>query len=147
MISALRVIERIHGHLGWLAVAALLHPAILLRRPARRARLAVSLATAGVVVTALLGGGIYPEYRARLKQHIFIDSPRLGWMFERKEHLAVGAVSFALAGCVAHLSVPWVGEESRAAMSRLAHRSFVVAFVFAALVATIGVVVASFRSF
>jgi hypothetical protein len=147
VIQLLRVLERIHGHLGWLAVAALLHPAVLLRRPRRRARLAVSLATGLVVGNAILGGYLYPEYRSRLKQSIFIDTPRLGWMFERKEHLAVGAVAFALAGCIAHLSLPWMDETTADTMARLAHRSFVVAFVLAAAVACIGVAVASFRSF
>jgi hypothetical protein len=147
VILLLRVLERVHGHLGWLAVAALLHPAVLLRRPKRRARLSVSLATGLVVVTALLGGYVYPEYRVRLKHSIFVEAPRLGWMFERKEHLAVGAVAFTLAGFIAHLSLPWMEESAAAAMSRFAHRSFVVAFVLAFAVACIGVAVASFRSF
>jgi hypothetical protein len=149
VVSALRVLERVHGHLGWLSVAALLHPAILLR-PARRvrlARLAVALATSFVVATAALGAYLYPEYRARLKQRIFVESPRLGWIFERKEHLAVGAVAFALVGCAAHLSLPLFDDDTRDAMARLAHRAFVVAFVLAALVAVFGVAVASFASF
>jgi hypothetical protein len=143
----LRILERIHGHLGWLAVAALLHPAILLRNPKRRARLAVGLTTSLVVVTALLGGFIYPEYRARVKQHIFIEAPRVGWLFERKEHLAVGAVAFALAGCIAHLSLPLLPEDTRDVAARLAHRAFVAAFVLALFVAVLGVAVASFKSF
>jgi hypothetical protein len=144
----LRVLERVHGHLGWLAVAALMHPAILLRNPKRRARLAVALTTSLVVVTALIGGSIYPEYRARLKQHIFIEAPKLGWMFERKEHLAVGAVTFALVGCLAHLSLPaFEEEETRRVVARLAHRSFVISFAFTVVVAVIGVAVASYKSF
>jgi hypothetical protein len=144
----LRVLERIHGHLGWLSVAALLHPAIFLRKPKRRARLSASLATAFILATALLGGYFYPEYRSRIKQHIFIEAPRLGWMFERKEHLAVGAVGFALAGCLAHLSLPVFSEDAtKTTVARLAHRSFVAAFVLALIVASLGVTVASYKSF
>jgi len=144
----LRILERIHGHLGWLSVAALLHPAIFLRNPKRRARLAVSLATGFTVTTALLGGYIYPEYRLRLKQHIFIEVQRLGWMFERKEHLAVGAVGFALAGCLAHLSLPIFTEDAtKRTVAMLAHRAFVAAFVLALFVAVLGVSVASYKSF
>jgi hypothetical protein len=144
----LRVLERIHGHLGWLAVAALLHPAILLRQPRRRAPLAVSLATLSAVATGLLGGIIYSSYRERLKQHIFIEAPRIGFLFERKEHLAVGAIGLALAGCVAHLSVPaFDDEKTRLAVARLAHRAFLGAFVLALVVAVLGVTVASFKSF
>jgi hypothetical protein len=147
-VLLLRVLERIHGHLGWLSVASLLHPAILLRNPKRRARLAVSLTTAFVVATALLGANIYPEYRSRIKQHIFIEAPTIGWMFERKEHLAVGAVAMALVGCVAHLSLPVFAEDgTKRTVARLAHRAFVASFVLALLVAVLGVVVASYKSF
>jgi hypothetical protein len=144
----LRVLERVHGHLGWLAVAALLHPAILLRDPRRRAPLSVALATGLVVLTASLGAYVYPHYRSDLKQRIFLESPAIGWSFERKEHLAVGAVAFALAGCVAHWSARRFGDEAaRRTIARLAHRSFVLAFAFALVVAVIGVAVASYKSF
>ena len=144
----LRVVERIHGHLGWLAVAALLHPAILLRDPRRRARLSAVLAAATVVLTAALGAWLYPHYRLLLRQRIFIDSARHGWLFERKEHLAVGAVVFALVGCIAHLMVPAIDDgPTRVGVARLAHRAFVIATVLALIVATLGVTVASFRSF
>lgn len=144
----LRVVERIHGHLGWLAVAALVHPALMLANPRRRARLSVTLATGTVVLTAALGAWLYPHYRLLLKQRIFIDSARHGWLFERKEHLAVGAVVFALVGCIAHLMVPALDEgPTRARLARLAHRAFVIAAMLALIVATLGVTVASFRSF
>ncbi|MGH7294493.1 MAG: hypothetical protein ACRELB_06160 [Polyangiaceae bacterium] len=147
-VLLLRVVERIHGHLGWLTVVALLHPAILLRNPRRRARLSVVLATSLAVATALLGATVYPEYRARLKQHIFIEAPRIGWLFERKEHLAVGAVSLAVAGCLAHLSAPLFDDEgTRATVARLAHRAFVAAFVLGVLVGLLGMAVASYKSF
>jgi len=82
-----------------------------------------------------------------LKQSIFIDAPRVGWMFERKEHLAVGAVAFAVAGCVAHLTLPWMDAATAPTVARVSHRCFVAAFLLAAVVACIGVAVASFRSF
>lgn len=147
-VLLLRVLERVHGHLGWLSVAALLHPALLLRNPRRRARLAVSLATLAVVGTSLLGATIYPEYRSRIKQHLFIEVPRLAWMFERKEHLAVGAVTLALVGCVAHLSLPWYeADATKRSVARLSHRAFVTSFVLALIVAVLGVTVASYESF
>lgn len=146
-MTLLRALERIHGHLGWLSVAALLHPAILLRNPRRSARLSVGLATAFVVATAVLGASMYPEYRARLKQHIFLEAPRLGWLFERKEHLAVAVVAFACAGCAAHLAAPTLDEATRRVAAKVAHRAFVAAFVLSLAVASIGVAVASFKSF
>jgi hypothetical protein len=144
----LRALERIHGHLGWLSVAALLHPAIVLVNPRRRARLSVSLAAAFALATGLLGAWLYPEYRGRIKQHLFIEVPRVGWLFERKEHLAVGAVALAMAGCVAHLSATGLAEgPTRRSAAMLAHRAFVASFTLALLVAALGVVVASYRSF
>jgi len=147
-VLVLRVLERIHGHLGWLAVVALLHPAILLRSSRRRARLSVVLATIAAAATGALGAYIYPEYRHRLKQHIFIEAPRIGWMFERKEHLSVAVIALAIAGCVAHLSLPLFDDDAtKQTVARLAHRAFVAAFVLSIAVAALGVVVASFKSF
>lgn len=143
----LRVAERLHGHLGALAVVALLHPVVLLRDPRRRASWSVGLATA--LVSSVFAGGIalYPAYRAQLKRSIFVDAPTLGWMFERKEHLAFAAMAFAWAGCAAHLAA-WRAEgPARERLARLAHRAFAAAFACAATVAGIGVAVASFRSF
>ncbi len=144
---ALRVLERVHGHLGWLSAAALLHPAIVLRNPKRRAKLSVSLATSFVCATGALGAYFYPDYRRILKQHIFRESAAIGWLFERKEHLAIGAVAFALAGCVAHLSLRSFDDREQGSVARLAHRSFVVSFALTLAVAVLGVVVASFKSF
>ena len=146
-MSTLRLLERVHGHLGWLAVVALLHPVVLLRKTKRRARLAVALTTSLVVVTASLGAGIYPDYRTRLKQRVFIEAPSWGWAFERKEHLAVAAVAFALVGCVAHFVAPSMPDGARERVARTAHLAYVVAFAFALVVACIGVAVASFKSF
>jgi hypothetical protein len=148
-LQLLRALEHIHGHLGWLSVAALLHPAIILQRDKRRAPLAVCLATAFVVFTALVGAGIYPDYRDRIKQHLFIEAPKVGWLFERKEHLAVGAVAFALAGCVAHLAGPaFAGDDAvRRTIARVAHRAFVASFLLALVTAGLGVAVASYKSF
>jgi hypothetical protein len=144
----LRLLEHVHGHLGWLSVAALLHPAIVLRNPNRRARLSVALATGFLVATALLGVCIYPQYRDRIKQHIFIELPKLGWMFERKEHLAVGALAFAIVGCVSHLALRLaLGDEIKRTMARLAHRAFIVAFALSLIAASLGVAVATYKSF
>jgi hypothetical protein len=147
-ILLLRLLERIHGHLAWLSVAALLHPAILLRNPRKRARLSAALAALLTVLTAALGALIYPDYREQIRQHLFRDAPRIGWMFERKEHLAVGATGLALAGAIAHLSLPlFEPGPVRTTVAQLAYRAFVAAFVLALTVAVLGVSVASYRSF
>lgn len=147
-IPILRVLERVHGHLGWLAAVALVHPAILLRNPARRARLSAILATAAATAAAALGAGIYPAYRRQIKQHLFIESPTLGWLFERKEHLAVAVVAFAWVGCLTHCAAAWFPtRELTTTMRRTAHRAYCIAAAFAVAVALLGVAVASKRSF
>ncbi len=147
-MNALRILEHVHGHLGWLAVAALLHPAIVLRNPKRRARLAVTLSTVAAIGAGVLGSAIYPDYRKQLKQQIFIHAPRLGWCFERKEHLAVGAIGFAIVGCVLHLSLGAVADDSlRQTLARGAHRAFVASFAMALAVAALGVAVATYSTF
>lgn len=146
-LFALRILERIHGHLGWLAVIALLHPVIVLRRPKRRAPLAATLSTALALATGILGTTIYPEYRVRLKQAIFLDAPTLGWCFERKEHLGLFAIMFALVGCVAHLAAPSFAKERQELVATMAHRAYLAAFALAALAAILGIAVAVQRTF
>ncbi|MDP9148378.1 MAG: hypothetical protein M3O36_00335, partial [Myxococcota bacterium] len=102
LLDPLRLEEHVHGHLGWLAVAALVHPAILLRGPRRRAHFAVGLAVALVSVTGALGVLLYGPYRDRLRQPLFARSAAIGYLFERKEHLAFGAFVFAWAGAIAY---------------------------------------------
>ena len=54
-LVSMRVLEHVHGHIGWLAALALVHPAILLRRPRCRAMLAAGAATLLATLAALLG--------------------------------------------------------------------------------------------
>jgi hypothetical protein len=147
-LFALRLLERLHGHLGWLAALALLHPAILLRRPLRRAPLSAGLATALVSVALAGGMWIYPAYRSQVKQGLFQEAPAVGWLFERKEHLAVGALLLAWTGFLSHIGQPAATDpEIRRLFGKLAHRSFVVAALLAVAVAVLGTWVAARRSF
>jgi hypothetical protein len=142
----LRVGELIHGHLGWLAAASLMHPAVLLRRTKRSAHLSVGLAVGLVTVAGALGVALYGPYRDALKQPIFASAPAVGYIFERKEHLAFGAILFAWAGTVAY-----VGASPRSALHeplrKAAHWAFVAAAGLALLSAAMGTIVASYRTF
>jgi len=147
-IDPIRLLEHLHGHLGWLAAAALLHPAILLRRPERRAHLAVGLATGIVTVTGAIGAYIYGPYRDRLKQQIFIHAPRAGWLFERKEHLAFGALALAWAGAIAYFAGASTSDEAVSLpLRKLAFRAFAISCALTTVTAVLGVVVATVRTF
>jgi len=146
-LDTLRLLEHVHGHLGVLAAALLVHPAIVLRDRRRRAHLAVGLATATVSAGAALGAWLYVAYRAELKQQIFTHAPSIGLLFERKEHLAFGAVVFAWAGCVAYFAALRATPELRLALRTIAFRSFAASAALAVVVAVFGVVVAVYKSF
>lgn len=141
-VETLRLLERIHGHLGWLTVAALIHPAIMLRNPKRRARLSVTLAALFATVAGGFGAFIYPSYSKLLRRAIYTASMRHGLLFERKEHLAFAAIALAWAGCLLHLAAR--DSEPRA---RAAHMAFVASAALTLVVATLGTIVAVFRSF
>ncbi len=138
-----------HGHAGWLSAAALLHPAILLRKARRRAHLAVGLAVGFVTATGALGVYLYEPYRDRVKQGLFIASPGVGYLFERKEHLAFGAIVLAWAGGIAYAAAAARATEERLRepLRAFAWRAFVIACALTTVVAALGVVVAVTRTF
>ncbi len=146
-LDPLRLAEHVHGHLGWLAAALLLHPAIVLRNRKRRAHLAVALATAFVTLGAAGGAWLYVAYREQLKQQIFIHAPAIGYLFERKEHLAFGAVVLAWAGCAAYFAAPRATPDVRETLRTIAFRAFVASAALAIVVAVLGTVVAVYKSF
>lgn len=144
--GTLRLLEHVHGQAGWLTVAALTHPAIILRNPRRRARLAVALSASLATLVGVLGGYLYFFYSHQLRRVIYIASARHGLLFERKEHLAFAAVAFAWAGALLHLLAR--GDDPSAQVrARAAHLCFVGAAALAAVVAALGTIVGSFRTF
>jgi len=148
VIDPLRILERVHGNLGWLSALALLHPAWLLRRRERRARLACILATTLVTLAGALGAYLYPDYRVMLKQDIFLHAPGIGWSFERKEHLGLGAIVLAWAGLASHLAALRTKERPiRHLLARTSHLAYVAAAGLALITGVLGILVASYSSF
>lgn len=147
LLDILRLTEHVHGHLGWLAAASLLHPAIVLRSRSRRAPLAVGLSTALVTVAAGLGAWLYVAYRARLRQGIFLEAPSVGLLFERKEHLAFGAVLLAWAGAAAYFAATRATRPMRERLRSMAFHAFCASAALAMLVAVLGTIVAVYRTF
>ncbi len=143
LVDPVRLLTEIHGNAGFMVGAALLHPVVLLRRPTRRAPLATWLATAGATLVFGLGLALYGPYRESVKHDLFVTTPAIGWLFERKEHLAFGAVAFAWIGAVAHALEGRVPEARRPLARRLARIGYVAAAAMAAFAAIAGTVVAS----
>jgi hypothetical protein len=143
-----RVGEHWHGHLGWLAAIALVHPAILLRRHERRAHLSVALAVGMATLAGAIGASLYPSYRERLRQPIFAQAPGLGYLFERKEHLAFGAIVLAWTGAVTYLAATrYEDVGGRDALRKASHWAFVASALLSVVTALLGTIVASYRTF
>ena len=146
-IDTLRLVEHLHGHLGWLAAISLVHPAILLRNRKRRAHLAVALSL--ILVTVVFGVGcfMYDPYRDKVKQQIFLHAPRIGFLFERKEHLAFGVLVLAWGGAIAYAAARTADGTIQESLRTFAFRAFALAAVLALATAALGTIVASYRTF
>lgn len=97
------LLERLHGHLGWLGLAVLLHPVVALGRVQKvtwRMQLTADLGAALLLAPFFLGAVIYPTYRSGVKPGLRLTDPAVAIAFESKEHLAVFAVALALAGAL-----------------------------------------------
>lgn len=141
-----RILESVHGLFGVLAAAALLHPAISLRRGlplSRGMRWSLGLTTAVVAGAFALGLTIYEDYREVVKRGLFAKAPEVGFLFETKEHLAFAVLALALGGGVAALVAPRDGRELRRAAGTL----FALAFVGCCVVVGLGVYIAAVASF
>lgn len=144
--GTLRALEAMHGVLGVLAVGALLVPAVLTTARRGRFRVPIVIATLVASFAGAVGLFLYPSYSRLLKRAIYTASRTHGVMFERKEHLAVAAIAFAWAGCLAYVSTPRE-PESAASRAAFARWCFVFSASIAIVVAVMGTMVASLRTF
>lgn len=141
-----RLIESLHGHVGILALALLIHPAILLWRGAplsRGGRWAVGLSGLMTTLAFGIGVGIYGAYRSLVKPGLFTADASAGWLFETKEHLGYVAVTLAIGATLLALLAPPKAAELRRAAARL----YVAATIATLLTAALGTWVASVRGF
>lgn len=145
MIWAL--LEKFHGHLAVLAVAACFHPPLILRRARRTSRgvrLSGYAASALMVSSIALGWFIYPEYRATLRARIYQANPSFGHAFEVKEHFGTYAVALAVAGAIAM----WLSRRPDGQpLVPLIRKLYLAAAVLSAIAAGLGVAIASFAGF
>ena len=76
-----------------------------------------------------------------------MHAPAIGYLFERKEHLAFGAVVLAWAGCAAYFAAPRATPEVQMTLRTIAFRAFVGSAALALVVAAAGTIVAVYKSF
>lgn len=145
-MNPIRIVEAVHGHVGFLAAAALLHPAILLRRGqqlSRGARYALALSTGFAVTAFSLGIYIYEDYRTHVKQNLFRINMRAGFCFETKEHLAFIVLCLALGAMGCAFAAP---KEARG-LRRAAAATYLSAALLAITVCILGTYVAAVHTF
>ena len=145
-MNAVRILETVHGHLGVLSAASLLHPAILMRRGqqlSRGARWAIGLATAFAVSAFSMGIVIYENYRSNVKQGLFIIDNQAGYLFETKEHLTFAVVTVSLAAAVCAFTAP----RERRDLRQAAAAAFLTASLIATTVCVLGTYVAAVHTF
>ena len=145
-MTLLRILETVHGHLAILAVAALLHPAILLRRGralTRGIRWSVGLTTLFVVLAFGTGLAIYGDYRELVRRDLWLADPDAGRLFETKEHIAFGVLTLTLGAGV----VAFVAPKDARRMRQGAAVAYAVAAAICAVAVALGTYVAAVRSF
>lgn len=96
-----------HGIVAWLdALLLLVVASQFLRQPwpdKPWLRVVSSLASLGAWIAFASGMAREEHYRVHLRQHLFIASKSLGWLYERKMHLSFGALLFATIGVLSLL--------------------------------------------
>ena len=145
-MNSMRIVAALHGYLGVLGCAALLHPAILLRSgklPSRRGRWAIALSTLVCTLTFASGVFMYDRYRADIKRPLLSENLSVGLLFETKEHLAMLVVCLALGACLAALASPRQAVATR----RVAALFYTLATLVALVVASLGTWVSAVRGF
>lgn len=139
--SLFALLERAHGHLGWLGLAVLLHPVLTLgRRGAvtRGMRWSAGLAAALIAAPYALGWAIYPTYRAHIKPGLVRETVSVALAFETKEHLALFTLALTLSGVAAL----WAGGRSPEGR-RAARVLLTAAWLCGVAVGALGIFVAS----
>jgi hypothetical protein len=146
--ATLALLARIHGVAAILSALLLSASVALSRERSRRASWVCTLAAAFATGTAALGMILYPAFGRLIRQSLFLEAPRLGYAFERKEHFAAGAVALAWAGLLAFFAARKATDaEARGLLVRTARVGYLTAFVLAASAGVIGALVANHRSF
>jgi uncharacterized BrkB/YihY/UPF0761 family membrane protein len=141
-----RILESLHGHFAVLAAAALLHPAILMRKGAplsRGGRWSVALTALSVALAFGSGLTIYKAYVAQVRVPLFLRNDRAGLLFETKEHLAFAVVTIALGAAACAW---WAPSEARE-LRRAAAVAFAAAAALCIATAILGTYVAGVHGF
>lgn len=126
---------RLHAIVAWIATLALFAAAWAQATRRRGSVLIGATAAVLVIVTSAHGLSLHDAFRAHVRQKLFLSSAALGWLFERKLHLAFGAT--LLAASALATAIVWARADARgdAALVKDLRRASVIAWSASALLA------------
>jgi hypothetical protein len=139
-------LARVHGVLAWIAIVALGAALIAMwKRPGVARALVPAAALSGGLAFAS-GVALHLPFQSKLRQPLFLMSNLLGWLFERKEHVAFGALALLVCGLSA-----WIGawraagrdDEIAAHLRRASMTALCGALAFEVLAAAVSVAAAA----
>ena len=158
--QGLRALTMAHGALAWCGIVALIASISLFgveragggaisgsRRRAANWLLFVGIASGAIAFAT--GAMLHAPFQSRLRQRLFLASNTLGWLFERKEHVAFGALAllgFAMCAAIgekiARGAEEGVAREMRRAMriaivGAILFEAFAIAVSYAARAAVV----------
>jgi heme A synthase len=145
-VTLWRILESVHGHLAVLAAAALIHPAILLRRGkplSRGMKWSVALSALAVVAAFSTGIVLYKPYIANVRIGLFLRSVRAGMSFESKEHLAFAVIALVAGAAVC----AWVAPRDARGLRRAAAVAFAVGAALCIVTVALGTYVTGVHGF
>lgn len=138
MTDPYALLRALHGYLGVLALAAVLHPALRLRagRLSRGDLWSLGLSTLVATGGGVAGLVLYPSYRRAVKPGLLLDAPLLATLFETKEHLGFYAVVLVWGGA----GLAWAHRP------QLARTCFVLATLLMLPIVVLGTWIAAFKT-
>lgn len=142
MVHGVELLRTLHGHLGVLAVAGLVHPATFLRPGRRLSRgQRASVWASSLLFVLVYGSGLalYPGYREQERGALLRHDFALAMWFERKEHLAFVAVVLVVTALGLVVGDREGGQHQRARWM------YAVAAVLGTVAAGVGTVVGAWR--
>lgn len=115
-MTGLRALSQVHAAVAWAAVVALGAAIVGVGWRIRRAWIGAAIAGALGAGAFATGAMLHLPFQGKLRQKLFLMSSSLGWLFERKEHVAFGAVALlACAGCAMGAEAIAKGKEEAVA--------------------------------
>lgn len=146
-MNEILLLQKIHGHLALLGLAAAIHPVLTLRRATRatwRIQLSAWAASALLALCSIAGWIIYPPYREEVKRPLYRASRMLGELFEIKEHLGW----YILVLCVAGAVLAWaIGRRENAFLIGPTRVVYGLIFALTLAVGVMGMVIGSWLGF